>query len=359
MSWTSYQTAGSDSSRCMSLQRMHVVAEDGEAGLGQAAGDGPVVAADTGLGAIGGRLEGTGRGGRGAVRAAGERRGPRSAASGRRRDGRGGQRQGREVERRPRRDDRVDEGRVVREESGNGLVPASAPVSQAGQGRVLIEGGQDVGHGLDQEGGLIVRPGLGAVVEELELDRQPLAAEVGDAGVDAGGEGRQGLPRPGVAMQGLDRARRRPGQAEAAGEEVLADRGRADDLGDPAGRVERLEVHLPEAEGGRDVALGHEQVVVVGGEDVRHAAVVPDDADLLAQAGQAQLGGQDVGALAVAPEAGERVEEPPERREQAVARVEGPERRGGEEQGNDGPDDLHARPPALLYTIATSALAIC
>ena len=50
------------------------------------------------------------------------------------------------------------------------------------------------------------------------------------------------------------------------------------------GRVERLEVHLPEPQRRRDVALGEVEIVVVPGEDVGHAAVVPDDPDLLAQA---------------------------------------------------------------------------
>ena len=65
-------------------------------------------------------------------------------------------------------------------------------------------------------------------------------------------------------------------------------RGRADDLCDAAGRVERLEIHLPEAERGGDVTLGQEEVVVVRGEDVRDAPVVPGDPALVAQSGYSE-----------------------------------------------------------------------
>ena len=61
---------------------------------------------------------------------------------------------------------------------------------------------------------------------------------------------------------------------------VVGDEAFAEDFGDFSGDVAAGHVHLPEAVLGGDVALGGEEVVEVGGLDVRDAVLIAADGDL-------------------------------------------------------------------------------
>ena len=189
-SCTSYQTAGRESSRCMSLQRMGKPSRVSLPLTAQLLLPRP-----------------------GPVRYPGDSEFPRvrcvrRIVSGGRRLGAGsifalsarfrspGRRPGdrRKVERSPGRDDRVDERRENGKELIEALIPSAAPALHPGHGGVLIEGGQREGHGLEKQGALEIRPRLRHIIQDLVFDGQALAAEVFDAGVDAGRERVQGLP---------------------------------------------------------------------------------------------------------------------------------------------------------------------
>ena len=66
----------------------------------------------------------------------------------------------------------------------------------------------------------------------------------------------------------------------------MGDDALAEDFGDLSGDVAAGHVHLPEAVLGGDVALGREEVVEVGGLDVRDAVLIAADGDLGREAGK-------------------------------------------------------------------------
>ena len=65
----------------------------------------------------------------------------------------------------------------------------------------------------------------------------------------------------------------------------MGDEALAEDFGDLPGDVAAGHVHLPEAVLGGDVALGGEEIVEVGGLDVRDAVLVAADGDFGGKAG--------------------------------------------------------------------------
>jgi len=112
----------------------------------------------------------------------------------------------------------------------------------------------------------------------VELDGKGVGVGVGvDVGVDAvgvglelvelvGGEGGYGAVGGGAELE------------DALFAIVLDERG-AEDFGEGAGAVAAEGVHLEEAVGGSDVALGEEQVVEIGGVDGGNVLRVAGDGD--------------------------------------------------------------------------------
>ena len=91
---------------------------------------------------------------------------------------------------------------------------------------------------------------------------------------------------------------------------IVLDHGGADDLGEGAGAVTAEGIHLEEAVGGGDVALGEEQVVEVGRVDGGDTLGVAGDGDGGGEAGDGDgaveeaLVGEEVGAQVVAEDDG-------------------------------------------------------
>ncbi len=147
------------------------------------------------------------------------------------------------------------------------------PVAREGPGHEAPDG-QRVGH----------LPGLGAVAEQQALQgwaatRQP--------GVHAGGEGLQRLPH--LRLQTVHVAPRHPADSHPPHQAVVFQGGLPQHLGQGARGQPPVEVQLPEAVLGLDVAQGEEEVPQVAGVDVGDAPAVAQDLDLLAQAHQPRL----------------------------------------------------------------------
>jgi hypothetical protein len=169
-------------------------------------------------------------------------------------------------------------------------------------------GGEVFGHDEGDEEGVARGPGRGGVVEEVELYRKG----VGGLGVGAGGAvgGDEGVDAVGVDLElveliggeGGDGAVGGGTELEVALEAVVFDEGGAEDLGELAGAVAAEGVHLEEAVGGGDVALGEEEIVEGGGVDGGYALRVAGDGDGRGEAGDREVavelrkGGAEVAA---------------------------------------------------------------
>ena len=127
-----------------------------------------------------------------------------------------------------------------------------------------------------------------------------LRAVGGDVGVDAVGVGLELVEL--VGGKGGGGAVGGGAELEDALLAIVLDEGGAEDLGEGAGTVAAEGVHLEEAVGGGDVALGEEQVVEVGGVDGGNTLRVAGDGDGRGEAGDGDgaveetLVGEEVGA---------------------------------------------------------------
>ena len=128
-----------------------------------------------------------------------------------------------------------------------------------------------------------------------------VAGAVGvDVGVDAVGVGLELVEL--VGGKDGDGAVGGGAELEEALLAVVVDEGGAEDFGEGAGAVAAEGVHLEEAVGGGDVALGEEQVVEVGGVEGGDALGVAGDGDGGGEAGDGDgaveeaLVGEEVGA---------------------------------------------------------------
>jgi len=129
------------------------------------------------------------------------------------------------------------------------------------------------------------------VAGQAELER-PLPAEGADVGVDAGREGDCDLSRVGPVAGPLGV----PVAAEAhqSRHAVPRDRLRPQRLGQLSRPDAAPQIDLKQAVARGDVALGEEQVVGVGGVDVRHTPAIAQDLNGLSQAFQRDIGGAQV-----------------------------------------------------------------
>ena len=114
----------------------------------------------------------------------------------------------------------------------------------------------------------------------------------GDEGVDAAGVGLElvelvGGEDGGGAVGG-------GAELEDALLAVVLDEGGAEDFGEGTGAVAAEGVHLEEAVGGGDVALGEEEVVEVGGVDGGDVLRVAGDGDGRGEAGDGEVAVEEV-----------------------------------------------------------------
>ena len=173
-------------------------------------------------------------------------------------------------------DGRVGDGRQIvravdRRQVGGALRPQLVEKPGAQQFRLPVARQPPGQHRAPGAGGQGI-PRLGAKGQQAELGRQRLG---GDEGIDAGAIGGDDRGRRGVAQVGLGAGGARP--AQIAGELVEGDAQWAGHLGQSAQSQPPVEIHLEEAILRLDVALGEEEVVVVGGVDVGHAPLVAND----------------------------------------------------------------------------------
>ncbi len=103
-----------------------------------------------------------------------------------------------------------------------------------------------------------------------------------EPGVDARGVGIE--DGPGLRCEERQIAFRGLPPSERPDEAIVVDRPRAEQLGETTGRDVPPDLHLPHALLRVDVALGHEQVVRVGGLDLGDAVEVAPDGRRRAEA---------------------------------------------------------------------------
>ena len=118
------------------------------------------------------------------------------------------------------------------------------------------------------------RPRLRPVVQQVELNRRPLAG-VFHQGVDAGGERRQ--QRAGFLRQARPFVLGDLPQADRADQQIVLNGLRPHYLRQPAAGLAAEEVELPKPVLRHGVTKAEEQVLVVVGVDVRNAPVVAVD----------------------------------------------------------------------------------
>jgi hypothetical protein len=126
-------------------------------------------------------------------------------------------------------------------------------------------------------------PGSGLVHEQTELGGQVVLMSR-DEGVDA-----SGVVVEEAAVAGVHRGDDLFGfgaHLEEALHAVVSDEAFAEDLRDLPGDVAAGHVHLPEAVLGGDVALGGEEIVEIGGLNVRDAVLISADGDFGGEAGE-------------------------------------------------------------------------
>ena len=167
--------------------------------------------------------------------------------------------------------------------------------------------GEVLGHDDGDEERVARLPGFGEVVEDMELDGESVGS-VGGVGAAVGGD--VGVDAIGVGLELVELVGGKDGDGAVGGGAeledallavVLDERG-AEDLGEGAGPVAAEGVHLEEAVGGSDVALGEEQVVEIGGVDGGNALRVAGDGDGGGETGDGDvtveeaLFGEEVGA---------------------------------------------------------------
>ena len=173
-------------------------------------------------------------------------------------------------------------------------------------------GGEVLGHDEGDEEGVAGLPEGGSVVQDVELDGQGVGAVGavvgGDVGVDAAGIGLELVKL--VGGKGGGGSVGGGAELEDALLAVVLDEGGTKDLGEGSGAVAAESVHLEEAVGGGDVALGEEQVIEVGGVDGGDVLRVAGDGDGSGEAGdrdaavEEALVGEEVGAHVVAQDDG-------------------------------------------------------
>ena len=167
----------------------------------------------------------------------------------------------------------------------------------------------------------------------------------GDVGVDAAGVGLELVEL--VGGKGGDGAVGGGAELEDALLAVVVDEGGAEDLGEGAGGVAAESVHLQEAVGGGDVALGEEEVVEVGGVDGGDVLRVAGDGDGRGEAGDGDaaveeaLVGEEVGAQVVAEDDGGDGEGEGEK----------------DEEGAEGDEDAEQRAELALECLADGSCA--
>ncbi len=180
-------------------------------------------------------------------------------------------------------------------------------------------GGEVLGHDDADEDGVAGMPGFGDVAEDVELDGEGFLVG-GDVGVDAVGVGLEFVELVG----GKDGGGAVGGGAELEDAllAVVLDEGGAEDFGERSGAVTTKGVHLEEAVGGGDVALGEEEIVEVGGVDGGDVLRVAGDGDGRGEAGDGNgaveeaLAGEEVGVHVAAERVGDDRERDEEEGEQ-------------------------------------------
>jgi hypothetical protein len=178
-------------------------------------------------------------------------------------------------------------------------------VGQEGDGEVGGEGfavelggeagGEILGHDEGDEEGVAGEPGAGVVVEEMELYRQDLRGRRAIFG--AGRRAYERVDAVGVCLELVKLVRRKEGGGAVSGGPelkvallaVVRNEGGAEEFGELAGTVTAEGVHLKEAVGSCDVALGEEEVVEVGGVDAGDAMGVAGDGDRGGEAGDGEV----------------------------------------------------------------------
>jgi len=151
-------------------------------------------------------------------------------------------------------------------------------------------GGEVLRHDEGYEEGVARGPGGGGVAEDVELDGKVLR---GRRAFLCAGAGNEGVDAVGVGLELVELVRGEDGDGAVGGGSeledallaVVVDERGAEDLGECAGAVAAEGIHLEEAVGGGDVALGEEEVVEIGGVDGGDALGVAGDGDGGGEAG--------------------------------------------------------------------------
>ncbi len=137
-------------------------------------------------------------------------------------------------------------------------------------------------HAEQDEDGVDGPPRLWLVHEQAELGGEGVLVR-GDEGVDASGVV---VEEAAVAVaHGCDDLLGLGAHFEQALDAVVGDEAFAEDFGDLSGDIAAGHIHLPEAVLGGDVALSGEEVVEVGGLDVRDAVLIAADGDFGGESG--------------------------------------------------------------------------